>query len=203
MHSKLSRPSLLADNELLAFWRRAEGVVFTMLIRGSFDRYPPNRVPSAPMKSSLKLFCAVLLASFGTFTASAVPVTLGSNVYDVVAYTPNASSTSILSILEDQPWWGDWSLASSAAQQVNSQLGSFYLNQFGWGPFFAVTNGQGAFWQGDQNQVSSVGWSTSYEGFSFAIVNTNSSVPDGGATIALVGTSLLGLAVMRRKFARA
>jgi hypothetical protein len=157
------------------------------------------------MKSSVKLFLAACVASLAALTTHAVPVTLGSNTYDVIAYTPHDSSQNIVDLLNDQPWWNDTGLAASAAGQVNSQLGSFYpdIPEFGWGPFFATSTSSGRFWQGDQNQVSSVGFSDTYDGFTFAVVNTNASVPDGGMTALLVGGALLGAGALRRRFARA
>jgi hypothetical protein len=156
------------------------------------------------MKTSLRSFLVAFAASVAALTAHAIPVTLGSTTYDVIAYTPHSSSTSIENLLNDQPWWNNDSFALSAAGQVNSQLGSFYpdIPEFGWGPFFATTITSGKFWQGDQHQAAGVSFSDTYDGFTFAVVNTNSSVPDGSMTAMLVGSSLLGLAVLRRRFVR-
>lgn len=155
------------------------------------------------MKSIRKYLVVGVLASLlGTLTSTAVPVTHGSEVYDVVAFTPNASYNDVFDIISAQPWWGDQAFATSAAEQVNSQLGAFYAVESGWGPFFVFGGQQGTFWHGDENSIFGVGFSPSFAGFTYAVVNTQSSVPDDGITGILLGSVLLGIAAFSRRSVR-
>lgn len=147
------------------------------------------------MRSKI-LFLAIALMF--TAQAKAVTITLGANNYNVTAYTPGADALTIQSLLASQPWWGDNSLAFNAASQVGLQLGS--PNQ-GLGPIFATSTSTGALQWANQG-VFNVAFNATYSGYTFAIVDQpqTPSVPDSGATIALLGASLLGLTALRRRF---
>ena len=83
------------------------------------------------MESILKLIAAGLLAcAVASHSAKAVPVTLNSVTYDVVAFTPGAGfyDAAVNAILTNQPWYGNSALAASAEGQVNLKIVGFYMS---------------------------------------------------------------------------
>ena len=146
--------------------------------------------------------CAVFLLL--ATPSKAVTITLNSTSYDIVASNPGLSPQDYQTTLESQVWWGDSALAQSAASQVGSQLGFTYAGFYG--PFFVYDN-SGTFWSAYSDAsgsgVTQVGILSTYDGFTFAVADSASSVPDSTSTVAALGLALVGLAGLRRKFGRA
>jgi hypothetical protein len=78
-------------------------------------------------------FCSLLVAS--TFAAG-VDVTVGGTEYNVTDVSLSPGNSTDLTTLENQPFWGNESLADSLAVAVAAGLG-MPNNGGSWGPLFA------------------------------------------------------------------
>ena len=67
--------------------------------------------------------------------AEAAMITLDGVDYDVTTVT--GSFDELETQLKSNPWWGDWEMASRAAEKVKFYLGSASVLNLELGPFFA------------------------------------------------------------------
>jgi len=140
----------------------------------------------------------------------ATPVTVGNTTYDITVQTLTFNQQSAQNILTSTAWWGDQQLALDLAAAVGNSLGTsntWYQN--GEGPFFTFggLGGSDAFsavWLGGSTSVTA--FSVDYLPARFAvgtISSSSASVPDASGSLALLGSGLVALAALHRRFGRA
>ena len=142
--------------------------------------------------------------------ARATEFTVDGATYDITIQNLTYGQVSAQDILTSTPWWGDQKLATDLAAAVGGSLGigtSWFDS--GQGPSFVWIGNLGAGADGIGDEVWTAGgvadqfsFGTNYFPKPFATGTVASSVPDSGNTVALLGVSLLGLATLRRRFAR-
>lgn len=155
--------------------------------------------------SKLTTLLAVVLSLAAGVHATPVQVTFDGVVYDVT--DENLSFNGSASLLESQVWFGNESIAQTFALAVGTQLGlqsyapppSQLASQ--WGPLFAY-DGTPDVWSydgGGYQPTTFAGYGDYTFTYAVATAEPTSSVPDGGATITMLGMAVAGLAWFRRK----
>ena len=123
--------------------------------------------------------------------ANAVPVTVGSDTYDITTITTTFAADS--AELMAQPWWGDYDLAGDFALALGSALGFPNVLPIGsFGPLFAYNSQAGYFFGLPLTAPTDFT-------FTFAVV---SSVPDSASTLGLTLLSATALVFAGRRFKR-
>jgi hypothetical protein len=136
--------------------------------------------------------CAALVTAGASTSALAASITLNNTTYDVTTLT--GTSTDFATIIPQQPWFGHFSLADSAALQVGTSLGLPHrINNLDWGPAFAQTfnappaNSSGSFFTHGTAGINIVPTRT----YTFAFVTT--TIPEPATLSLLAGTAALAL----------
>ncbi len=90
---------------------------------------------TAKLNGRFTFFAFVFVVTAFAFgpPAHAISITSSVGVYEVT--TVRGTGTSLETLLRDQIWWGDPTLAEEFALKVGGQLG--FGNPFGTGPYFA------------------------------------------------------------------
>jgi len=156
---------------------------------------------------SISLFAAAM--SFAAFAAHADPVDV---TFEGITYDLNLTTTDTATAgqLESQVWYGNEGAAIAFSNAVGDALGfQSGSDTFAGGTF-------GAFFAYELDPyVQATSYFSPYDGtgvtglfpldemtgtFVIATPDGSGSVPDGGATVALLGAGMIGLLVLRRKF---
>ena len=118
---------------------------------------------------------------------------------DSVTMTPfawNPSSTPV------DPLWtftqGAWTYSFDLASLTVVSQSSTFLNITGLGSL-DITGTGSPYTPTDGQWTFTISRSKTSDNFNFGFDSTTSSVPDGGATVALLGSAMVGLSMLRRK----
>ncbi|MBI1178261.1 VPDSG-CTERM sorting domain-containing protein [bacterium] len=155
------------------------------------------------MKKTSILIATAVLAF--TFQSRAALISLAGTQYEVSSLATTYNNS--ISLLTSQPWWGSSDDAKNAAIQTANSLalsdGPWFLYGISgnslllWDYSTASTAGNGSTFS-----IGSLSSSIFDYQLNFAVAEAaSSSVPDGGASLALLGLGFAALAVTRRKMA--